>query len=59
MKEHLLLEQGEQPLAGLYQDFSREVVAYFIEQGVLEITEREVNRAAAIMKAKNSPKPCF
>ena len=27
LKERLLLEQGEQLLAGLYQDFSREVVA--------------------------------
>ena len=52
LKERLLLEQGEQPLAGLYQDFSREVVAYFIEQGVLEITEREVNRAAAYYEGK-------
>ena len=52
MKERLLLEQGEQPLAGLYQDFSREVVAYFIDQGVLEITEREVNRAAAYYEGK-------
>ena len=52
LKEHLLLEQGEQPLAGLYQDFSREVVAYFIDQGVLEITEREVNRAAAYYEGK-------
>ena len=52
MKERLLLELGEQPLAGLYQDFSREVVAYFIEQGVLEITEREVNRAAAYYEGK-------
>ncbi len=42
----------EQPLAGLYQDFSREVVAYFIDQGVLEITEREVNRAAAYYEGK-------
>ncbi|MFR4719652.1 MAG: DEAD/DEAH box helicase family protein, partial [Streptococcus sp.] len=52
LKERLLLEQGEQPLAGLYQDFSREVVAYFIDQGVLEITEREVNRAAAYYEGK-------
>ena len=52
LKEHLLLEQGEQPLAGLYQNFSREVVAYFIDQGVLEITEREVNRAAAYYEGK-------
>ena len=52
LKERLLLEQGEQPLAELYQDFSREVVAYFIDQGVLEITEREVNRAAAYYEGK-------
>ena len=52
LKERLLLEQGEQPLAGLYQNFSREVVAYFIDQGVLEITEREVNRAAAYYEGK-------
>lgn len=52
LKDRLLLEQGEQPLAGLYQDFSREVVAYFIDQGVLEITEREVNRAAAYYEGK-------
>ena len=52
LKERLLLEQGEQPLAGLYQEFSREVVAYFIDQGVLEITEREVNRAAAYYEGK-------
>ena len=49
MKERLLLEQEEQPLAGLYQGFSREVVAYFIDQDVLEITEREVNRAACLL----------
>lgn len=52
LKERLFLEQGEQPLAGLYQDFSREVVAYFIDQGVLEITEREVNRAAEYYEGK-------
>ena len=52
LKERLLLEQDEQPLAGLYQYFSREVVAYFIDQGVLEITEREVNRAAAYYEGK-------
>ena len=28
------------------------MVAYFIEQGVLEITEREVNRAAAYYEGK-------
>ena len=55
MKERLLLEQEEQPLAGLYQDFSREVVAYFIDQGILEITEREVNRAASYYEGKNKP----
>lgn len=52
LKERLLLDQGEQPLAVLYQDFSREVVAYFIEQGVIEITEREVNRAASYYEGK-------
>ena len=36
----------------MYQGFSREVVAYFIDQGVLEITEREVNRAAAYYEGK-------
>ena len=52
LKERLLLEQEEQPLAGLYQGFSREVVAYFIDQDVLEITEREVNRAASYYEGK-------
>ncbi len=32
--------------------FSREVVAYFIDQDVLEITEREVNRAASYYEGK-------
>ena len=41
LKEHLLLEQGEQPLAGLYQDFSREVVAYFIDQGEMCIRDSD------------------
>ena len=59
LKERLLLDQGEQPLAVLYQDFSREVVAYFIEQGVIEITEREVNRAAAYYEGKEQTKALF
>ena len=52
LKERLLLEKDEYPLAGLYQDFTREVVAYFIDQGVLDIIEREVNRAAAYYEGK-------
>ena len=54
MKERLLLEQEEQPLAGLYQDFSREVVAYFIDRDILEITEREVNRAASYYEGEKT-----
>ena len=52
LKEKLQLETQEKPLADLYKEFSKPVVAYFVEQGALKVSEREVNRAAQYFEGK-------
>ena len=48
MKERLLLEQRA-TFVGLYPGFFHKVVAYFIDQDIVEITEREVNRGSILL----------
>ena len=52
LKEKLQLETQEKPLADLYKEFSKPVVAYFVEQGALKVSEREIDRAAQYFEGK-------
>ncbi|MGG6796949.1 UNVERIFIED_CONTAM: primosomal protein N' [Streptococcus canis] len=45
LKEYLLEESQESKLADLYQNFSRDVVAYFVTNDLIRIDERQVNRS--------------
>ena len=47
-------QEEEAPLRDLLAEFSRPVVNYFVDQGALLIFEKEVNRAAAYFKDKES-----
>lgn len=47
LKDFLLEQSESYPLADLRQQFSREIINYFIQEGLLLIEEREVSRAAA------------
>lgn len=46
LRDHLL-NQPQGLVSDLYQDFSREQVKYFVEQGALLVTEQEVSRSQA------------
>ncbi|WP_243096469.1 primosomal protein N' [Streptococcus dysgalactiae] len=45
LKDYLLAHPKEAKLATLYQDFSRDVVAYFVENNLIRIDERQINRS--------------
>ncbi|MGT2744010.1 primosomal protein N' [Streptococcus phocae subsp. phocae] len=45
LKDYLLSNTAEGKLADLYKDYSRDVVAYFIENGLITIEERHINRS--------------
>ena len=54
LREFVQGQEEEAPLSDLLAEFSRPVVNYFIDQGALIIFEKEVNRAAAYFKDKES-----
>ncbi|MGT2846586.1 primosomal protein N' [Streptococcus massiliensis] len=54
LQDYLLENSQAQPLAALRQEFSREVIAYFIEHEAVSLFEQEVNRAAAYFEKARS-----
>lgn len=45
LKDYLLTHTKEAKLATLYQDFSRDVVAYFVANNLIRIDERQIDRS--------------
>lgn len=57
LKEELWTYQGEFPLAKLKENYSNSILAYFEEEGVLHVWEKEVNRLEALYEGVEESRP--
>ena len=54
LREYLLAHTKSTPLSALLENYSREQVSYFVEQGALSILQKEVQRSAAYFEGIES-----